>query len=157
MQLHGSTRRCRLLLRAAALGHAPACLLAFTAPGRAVFHDLAVSLLALVGATAACLGAGLVGVDGQGAGAGRQSRGKDAECLAVHGQFVSFGMVLSIFTALLLGVLEAMMGRLVARPDTLSQDFEVLIAFVAPHGPLPGPCRRRPRTIQPRPSLSIPR
>jgi len=131
MQLHGSTRRCRLLLRAAALGHAPACLLAFTAPGRAVFHDLAVSLRALVGATAACLGAGLVGVKGQGAGAGRQGRGKDAECLAIHGQFVGFGMVLLIFAAFLLEVLEAMMGRLVTRPDTLSQDLQVLVVLVA--------------------------
>ena len=36
-------------------------------------------------------------------------------------------MMLSIFAALLLEVLEAMMGRLVTRPDTLPQDLQVLV------------------------------
>jgi len=40
-------------------------------------------------------------------------------------------MMLSIFAALLLEVLEAMMGRLVTRPDTLSQDLQVLVVLVA--------------------------
>jgi ABC-type Na+ efflux pump permease subunit len=44
---------------------------------------------------------------------------------------VGFGVVLSIFAAFLLEVLEAMMGRLVTRPDTLSQDLQVFFVLVA--------------------------
>jgi len=40
-------------------------------------------------------------------------------------------MVLSIFAAFLVEVLEAVMGRLVTRPDTLSQDLQVLVVLVA--------------------------
>jgi hypothetical protein len=130
VQPWGSARDSCFLLRGD-LGDVPASLLAFTTPGRAFFHDLAVSLRALFCATAACLGAGLVGVKGQGAGAGHQSRGKNAECLAIDGQFVGFGMVLSMFPALYLEVLEAMMGRLVTRPDALSHDLQVLVVLVA--------------------------
>ncbi len=131
MQLHGSAQGACFLLRASGPGHVPACLLACTTPCRALFHDLAASLLALLGAAAASLRASLVRVRSERAGAGRQDRGKNAECLAIHGQFVCLGMMLPVFISPALQVLETMMGRLVARPDTRSQDLQVLVVEVA--------------------------
>jgi hypothetical protein len=112
------------------LGHVPASPFAFTAPRRAVLHDLAVSLLALVGAAAARLGARLVRVRSERAGPSGQGRGQNAERLAIHGQLVRLGVMLPVFASPRLEVFKAVMGRFVASPDTLSQDLQMSVVLV---------------------------
>lgn len=130
MQLRTSTLGCRIGLRLAGLGHGSACLFAFATPGCAVLHDVAVSLLALLCAAAACLGTCLVGEACQRTGASHQGGREHAEFLAIEGQFVRLGVMLTMFASARFQMFQTVVRRLVASPDTFAEDFQMLVDLV---------------------------
>jgi len=84
------------------------------------------AFLALVGAAAARLGAGLMRVMGQRARASRQAGGEGTEGLTVHCQFMGFGVMLAMLRVVLGKLFETVVSGFVARLRTLANHLDVL-------------------------------
>ncbi len=113
-------------LRLACLAHLPANALALATFLGARLHNFTLALLALVGAAAARLGASLVGEVGQRARASRQAGGEGAERLAVHRQFMRFGVMLAMLRVIFGELLETVVSGFVAGLCTLPDRLDVL-------------------------------